>query len=277
MPLLESDAATIHYEVHGEGPAVVFVNGWGLTRTSWLLAVERLSSRFRCVLYDPRGVGRSYASETATFEIDDHVGDLFAVCEEVDAFDAHLVGHELGGRIATIAVRRHPQIARTLAIVGWWGTAEIHEALDDFARFRQAASLLLRDLGSFPVLRNLVAWGYRRAPEPHRTRLFEEFASLDARSAYMTAMAASDPAANTAFDEAVARVSLPVLLVHGGEDRDDARRGLRSLFQRLPHVDLATIHGAAALPMLEHPNPFVRTLTNFFAEHPPRVRRGGPR
>lgn len=272
MPALQTEAGVLSYEVHGEGPTVVFVSGWGMSRVCWALAVEVLSTRFRCVAYDPRGTGRSTARESASFELDDHVEDLNAVCDAAGAFDAHLVGHELGGRVAAVAARRHPQLAATLTIVGWWGTAEIHEALGDFARFRQAASLLLRDLGSFPVLRNLVAWKYRRAPEPYRTRLFEEFAALDARAAYSTALAAADPLASTCFDDALARLSIPVLLVQGGEEREAARRGLRGVFQRLPHVDLATVHGSGSLPMLEHPGPFSRTLAQFFVEH---ARPGG--
>jgi pimeloyl-ACP methyl ester carboxylesterase len=267
MPSLETDTATLYYETFGKGPPVVFASGWGLSHGCWELAVERLSSRFRCVVYDPRGVGRSVADDTATYEVEEHAEDLRAVCEAADVFDAHVVGHELGGRVAALAVRRHPQIAATLTVVGWWGAAGIHEALGDFARFRKAASLLLHDLGSFPLLRNLVAWSYRRVPEPRRTRLFAEFAALDAQAAYMTALAADDPAASTAFDEAISRLKLPVLLVQGGDDREAARLGLRGLFRRLEHVDLATIHGSGPLPMLEHPDPFARTLAEFFFEH----------
>jgi pimeloyl-ACP methyl ester carboxylesterase len=269
MPTLRNDTATLYYETHGKGQPVVFASGWGLSHACWGPTVERLSRRFRCVVYDARGTGRSHASDRATFDLDEHVDDLRALCEAEDLFDAHVVGHELGGRVAALAVRHHPQLAATLTIVGWWGSARIHEALGDFARFRQAASLLLHDLGSFPVLRNLVAWGYRRVPEPHRTELFAEFAALDARAAYMTVLAADDPSASTAFDEAVSRLKLPVLLVHGGEDREAARAGLRSLFRRLEHVDLATIHGAGPLVMLEHPNSFTKTLTQFFLEHTP--------
>jgi 3-oxoadipate enol-lactonase len=269
MPTLETDTATLYYEVHGAGQPVVFVSGWAASHIVWRLAVERLSRRFRCVVYDPRGTGRSGADERATFELAEHVDDLVTLCEAEGVFDAHLVGHEMGGRVAAVAARRHPQVAATVTMVGWWGSAQIHEAIGEFARFRQAASLLLHDLGSFPVLRNLVAWGYRRVPEPHRTALFDEFAALDARAAYMTALGADDPVAKTEFDEAIDRLKLPVLLVQGGDDRDAARAGLRSVFRRLAHVDLATVHGAGPLPMLEHPDPFARTLAQFFLEHAP--------
>lgn len=267
MPLIETPSGTLSWEQHGDGPPVVFVSGWAMSRTCWSLAVEKLAPRFRCITYDPRGIGRSLLRPTATCEVDDHAEDLLRVCEAADALDAHIVGHELGGRVAAVAVRQHPQIARSLTIVGWWGAARIEEATGEIAKIRQAASLLLQDLGSFPVLRNLVAWSYRRVPEPHRTKLFDEYAEMDARVAYTTAIAASDPAAAMAFDEAIARLRMPVLLIQGGEDREAARDGLRGLFRRLEHVDLATIHGSGPLPMIEHPQAFARTLSQFILEH----------
>ncbi len=268
MPAVRTPTATLYYESHGSGPPVVFVSGWGLSHICWEPVVELLSDRFRCIVYDARGTGRSRVAADAPFELQDLVDDLQVLCERESVFDAHIVGHELGGRVAVLAARLHPQIAATLTITGWWGAAEIHEAIGDFARFRKTASLLLHDLGSFPVLRNLVAWGYRRAPEPQRSALFEEFAALDAQAAYQTAVGADDPAACEAFDEAVTKVSLPVLLIQGSDDREAARRGLRGLFRRFGHVDLATIHGSGPLPMLEHAGPFARTLAQFFTEHP---------
>lgn len=270
MPRIRRDDADIHYETAGSGQPVVLASGWAMSKLCWTPAVGRLSSRYRCIVYDPRGTGESVAAPDASFELETHVEDLAAVCEATGAYDAHLVGHELGGRAVAMLARSFPQFAATLTIVGWWGPAEVREAIGGFARFRQAASLILRDLGAFPVLRNLVAWGYRRAPEPYRTRLFDEFADVDARGAYLTAIAAEDPAAAAAFDLAVARLAIPALLVQGGEDREAARAGLRTLFERLPHVDLATIHGAGSLPMLEYPDAFARTLESFFVEHNPR-------
>lgn len=241
-----------------------------MTRTCWQPTVEILSRRFRCITYDARGLGLSYASDMASFDPQDHANDLKEICQAEGIFDAHLVGHELGGRVASLVARQYPQLCGTLTLVGWWGMAHLDEVVGDFTRFKQAASLLLRDLGSFPVLRNLVAWGYRRAPEPYRTRLFDEFSAIDAKAAYLTAQAASEPAAVAEFEDAVGRIGIPVLLVQGSEDRDAARKGLRALFERLAHVDLATVHGAGSLPMLEHPKPFARTLAQFFNEYGPK-------
>jgi pimeloyl-ACP methyl ester carboxylesterase len=272
MPTLERHDATIRYEATGSGQPVVFVSGWAMGAQCWAPTVERLGRGFRCIVYDPRGIAGSAADESAGFDFETHVDDLLALCEAEGAYDAHLVGHELGGRVAAVFARRHPQFASTLTAVGWWGESEIRAALGGFGRFRQAASLLLRDLGAFPVLRNLVAWSYRRVPEPHRTALFEQFADIDARAAYLTALGADDPTAGALFEDAVRRLAIPVLLVQGDEDREAARVGLRALFERLPHVDLATVHGAGPLPMLEFPAAFARTLSGFFAEHGPGAR-----
>src|SRR6476660_10364255 len=47
------------YEVHGDGPAVIFAHGSGGTHMSWWQQVPVLSKQYRCVTIDHRGFGYS--------------------------------------------------------------------------------------------------------------------------------------------------------------------------------------------------------------------------
>ncbi len=47
----------LYYEVHGEGPPVVFAHGAGGTHLSWWQQIPVLSEHFRCVTFDHRGFG----------------------------------------------------------------------------------------------------------------------------------------------------------------------------------------------------------------------------
>ena len=49
----------LYYEVHGDGPAVVFAHGAGGTHMSWWQQVPALSRHFRCITFDHRGFGYS--------------------------------------------------------------------------------------------------------------------------------------------------------------------------------------------------------------------------
>ena len=60
MPFVKSRGAEIYYEVHGEGPVLVFAHGMGGNHLSWWQQVPEFVGRgYRVVTFDHRGFGRS--------------------------------------------------------------------------------------------------------------------------------------------------------------------------------------------------------------------------
>ena len=60
MPHVSSRGAEIYYEVHGEGPVLVFAHGMGGNHLSWWQQVPSFVGRgYRVVSFDHRGFGRS--------------------------------------------------------------------------------------------------------------------------------------------------------------------------------------------------------------------------
>lgn len=59
MATVNSGGAAIYYEVHGDGPAVVFAHGRSGNATSWWQQVAWFSRRFQVFVFDHRGFGRS--------------------------------------------------------------------------------------------------------------------------------------------------------------------------------------------------------------------------
>jgi pimeloyl-ACP methyl ester carboxylesterase len=69
-----------------------------------------LKRKYRCLIYDTRGVGRSQPiSPDAGLEIDEHADDLKSIVESVGIFDATLIGHEMGALVAAVCAERHPR------------------------------------------------------------------------------------------------------------------------------------------------------------------------
>ena len=56
-----STGVDLYYEWHGtaNGPPVVFVRGTGADSSRWLPQVEGYKSRYRCLIFDNRGSGKS--------------------------------------------------------------------------------------------------------------------------------------------------------------------------------------------------------------------------
>jgi non-heme chloroperoxidase len=259
--LLETDSGPLYFESHGDGRPVVFVSGWAMSCECWRPAVAMLKRSYRCLIYDSRGVARSQPSSVnAGFTIEDHAEDLHYLLEASGIYDATIVAHELGSLIAAVDADRHPQDLNSLVVV----SPRRGFSQDDVRNLAvfTPASLALRELAAYPLLRNLVARRFRRAPQPYRDRLFEDFAELSPRAAYETALSASTGEAAMILDALIERTTTPVLFVCGERDQkgaDEARR----LFSLSKAGKLATMRGSGFLPMLEYRRQFAKLVGDF--------------
>lgn len=253
----------IYYEIIGDGPPLVFVSGWAMSAECWRPVTALLRKKYRCLVYDARGIGRSQpVPVNARFEIEDHAEDLHAVMQAARTFDAAIVGHEHGSLVAAICSARHPQDMRSLTLVS--PRSGISE--DELKRMSVTtpASLALRELASYPFIRNVVAWRFRRAPQPFRDRLFEDFANLNPRAGFETARSLADPETSSMFERFIRKADFPALFVCGEKDRKGIEHA-RRLFAMLAAGKLATVKGSGFLAMLEYPEQFARLLDGFVA------------
>jgi proline iminopeptidase len=268
---LDTPAGPLHYEVAGDGPPLVFVSGWAMSCECWRPAVALLKQGHRCLIYDSRGVGRSQpVSAHANFSIEDHAEDLHAIMEAAGLFDAVTAGHEIGSLVAAAVADRHPQDVRSLIVVSPRPGLP-QDDVKNLAVFTPA-SLALRELAAYPLLRNVVARRFRRAPQPYRDRLFGDFADLSPRAAYETAISAAAPEAVALLEALIASTMSPVLFVCGEKDKKGAAEA-RRLFALAKRGKLATMRDCGFMPMLEYPRQFARLVKDFAAA----VERGGTR
>src|SRR5262245_54479198 len=96
MPRVPSHKASIYYEAHGSGPAILFVHGPAGNTLSWFQQVPYFAERHRVVLTDQRGWGRSECHPDAT-NYEYFSEDLRAVLDAEGISRAAIVGHSSGG------------------------------------------------------------------------------------------------------------------------------------------------------------------------------------
>ena len=102
-----------------EGPAgarpVVLLHGLGATGgLNWAGAFERLRDDFRVISIDHRGHGRGI--RTHHFRLEDCADDVAALITQMGLESPILVGYSMGGPIATLTWRRHPELVGGLVL-----------------------------------------------------------------------------------------------------------------------------------------------------------------
>lgn len=116
--VLEGRGTTFVREIQGPdgAPTVVLLHGWlasgGL---NWFQAFDSLGDRYRVLAPDHRGHGRGIKSRRR-FRLDDCADDVAALLEQLDAGPAIVVGYSLGGPVAQLLWRRHPELVQGLVL-----------------------------------------------------------------------------------------------------------------------------------------------------------------
>ncbi len=117
---LHRPGALIRYsDSGGDGPAVVFTHGAGMDHTVFAPQFEAVRATGRRVIaHDLRGHGASALDDGIRFTAVDALEDLAALLDALDLRHPVLVGHSLGGNLSQALVRRHPDRAGGLVVIG---------------------------------------------------------------------------------------------------------------------------------------------------------------
>lgn len=108
MPAVASNGISLYYEIYGDGPPLVLISGLGGDRTFWSASVERLSPRFRVIVFDTRGIGKSDAPREP-YTMEQFADDLAGLLDAIGIERAHVLGFSMGGNIALAFALRYPE------------------------------------------------------------------------------------------------------------------------------------------------------------------------
>ena len=275
----EENSASIdlYYEDHGSGAPVVLIHGYPLSGRAWDKQVPALlEARNRVITYDRRGFGKS-SQPTAGYDYDTLATDLNVLMERLDLRDATLVGHSMG----TGEVTRY---------LGTYGSARVARAVlmspippfllqtDDnpdalpgslFDGFIQAATADTPAWmkGFLDLFYNMDVYGGSLVSDP----AFQ--ASLNvANAASATAAVACVPTWETDFRQDLPKIDVPVLVVHGDEDRI---LPFPMTAKRLPgligEIELVVIEGGPHAIAWTHADQVNDALLRFIDAHAPAI------
>ncbi len=113
---LELEGAWIRYGVSGGGPPVVLVHGLLSSSRIWELLVEHLARRFTVYTLDLSGFGDS-DKPASGYGLRNGSRLLYAFCAHFGLTQTAVIGHDVGGAMATKLAADHPDVVGRLVLV----------------------------------------------------------------------------------------------------------------------------------------------------------------
>ena len=243
----------------GADPGVIlWLHGAGMDRTVWMLAARdpRLA-RFTNLAVDLPGHGRSRAAGCESIAA--YADLLVDMLDRRSIPTVRLVGHSMGALIGLEMLQRFPERLTAVVLAGAAARMPVNPSLVDAARVDLPKAA--RMIATFAV----AAGSRLAAPATPGIRIAGGSTALLANS--LPGVLAQDLVACAAYEGEVERTDVPTLVVVVDQDRMvPARRG-RDLAIALG-AELAEIHQAGHMMMLERPGPFADAIVPFLsADH----------
>jgi 3-oxoadipate enol-lactonase len=118
MPTAQLDDVEIYYEEKGQGEAVLLVPpSWWPCDTWNITVVPSLSQRYRTIIFDCRGTGRSGKPKQG-YSVSQFARDCLGLLAHLGIPRCHAVGFALGGQIVQAGAIERPDLAATATIAG---------------------------------------------------------------------------------------------------------------------------------------------------------------
>lgn len=246
----------LYYEVNGNGHTVVLLTG-GADVRNWTFVTPLLAKYYKVVAFDGRGSGKS----PSPVEDVNHVEDLLSLLDHLEFNQATLIGHSMGGQIATEFALNYPERVSKLVLLapglsGFSYSKEFEEHIKTIHEAAPDVDKMVELLLSNPSYRVVTESAHRNLMvqmlKHNMNRMFEW--------PTVKLIWPQPPAI-----ERLGELTSQTLLIIGKEDSPDNLR-VANYFRKYSDAQIIEIPGADHMVNLTHPDKLCRQITGFMKE-----------
>ena len=262
MPFASVNGTEVYYEVHGDGPAVVFAHGSGGNHLAWWQQVPYFAEHYTCVIFDHRSFGLT-ADEDEPKGRSAFADDLKGLLDHLDIERAAVVAHSMGGRTGVGFTLSNPGRVWALVLSGSNGGA----VNDDARAVREGHQQLPPNRP--PSMLRALSLGFAEA-NPEMAFLYRQLMRLNPK--HEPDFLAVPQGFRGSTHERLTDSGVPILYIVGDEDALIAPRTIEIASSLVTRSKLVTMTGAGHSVYYEQPAAFNELVHRFLAKvMPPGV------
>jgi 3-oxoadipate enol-lactonase len=266
MPSCRGKEIDLYYEIHGEGPTLLFVAGLGGGTWSWYGQVPYFRERYRTVIFDNRGAGRS-SMPPGPYQMKEFAEDARCLLDHLGVEKAFLIGLSMGGMIAQELALMVPHRIQAIVLGCTHGGGSLR--VPPAPRVMEV--LLNNDgLTQKEIIEKNVPLFFSEACRKERPDVIADYCAAQLSTPEQPAYAFhAQLAAIGSFDAGtrLMQLDIPALIVTGSEDVLIPPENSKSLAARIPHAEMVVIPGAGHALHAECREKLNRLADEFFRRH----------
>ena len=264
MPSISANGVELHYGDVGAGPqTIVFIHGLMLASDSFEAQRDAFKATHRVITFDLRGQGRSQKTRDG-LDLDTLARDTAALIKQLAVAPCHVVGFSMGSFVAMRLAARHPDLVRSLTLIGPSADAEEPENLPRYARLIRFVRWFGPTLIAPRMMRILFGDTYLQSPETavERARWLAYLKALP-RSLHRAAAAS---AGRSAIKGELVNITAPTLVVSGEEDRPISPVRAHAVHQGISNAQFMSFPRTGHAVMIERADDFNTYLRQFLEQ-----------
>ena len=241
-----------------DAPHVTFSHSLASDLHMWDPQAHALADRYRVLRYDTRGHGSSDVPPSP-YSLDDLVGDVVAMLDELGVEKTSFVGLSMGGMIAQGLALEHPSRVSNITVAN--SLAEWPAGSEAMWAGRIA---LARESGMAAHVDTTIE---RWLTAPTRERggaLLEGVRAQIEATPVEGYVGCSEAISRLDYAPRLAEITVPVLLIAGSQDPATTPAGMQAMHEGLSESTYVELD-AAHLSNLERPGEFTAALESFLA------------
>ena len=261
---IDVNGLRIHYvDWGGDGKPLVMVHGLDRVARTFDHLATRFTSRYRVVAIDMRGHGDSGWDPKGRYLVEDHVGDLEGVVQQLKLRDLVLWGNSTGGRVVQVFAGKHPHLVSRV-ISEDVGPERPRQIADNYAKrvqqeqagWASEEELLAQLKKTNPRMSPAVLEPYVRYGTKRRA---------DGRIEWKRDPQLVNGFVATDLWRFVRNIKSPILYILGGRSTIVPAETQDELRKTLPNAQLITVPDVGHYPSDERPDDVVRLVDRFLA------------